>query len=250
MEFFLKLCNSNKMKFKIYITLFLITNLCSTSLLADDAEPEIKLWKNFFLNMSAKDVVNELENFEHSRSGKSNGVKFKVDKKLEKKPTTLFGGVNCYDSIYQNEKIWVMGSSTYTQFCFDKPTERKNISSTNQLKIIHMKFHTLNQGLADALTSKYEFYNLDLTDVMVNGKKVPFNQMEACKGKKLFLEDKVLAIFDAGETLIFYSIIPSGYGEFRTQNQWLTYQSKEETLKAYKSRCISRVQIASSNDDI
>ena len=197
------------MKNKIYIAFLIVINLNSAYLFANEDGYKVKLWKNFFHNMPATDVVDGLKNFKQNHRGKEKtGVKFTVDKKLDKNPVSMFGGLHCYNSIYQNEKIRVMGSSTYTQFCFNKPTQRKNISSTNKLKLIHMKFHYHNNRISDALYAKYGFYNLDLTGTEVNGQELTPNQLKNCRGGNTYLEKNLISIFDGGDTLIFYSIIP------------------------------------------
>ena len=101
---------------------------------------EINLWKGFNYDMSPSEVLDEIAKTEHQGYNKTLiGFKPTIERKIQKNSDYAVT-VKGYCSIYANEKIAVLGNSSFIQWCFDKPFSRKEIDNSAKLKFIQVKF--------------------------------------------------------------------------------------------------------------
>ena len=217
--------------------LLLVLALTSFSLFSL-AETE-NLWRTFNFNMSPNEVLEEISKLKiTTKYGKERiGLKPTISKNIKQEPEkaiTLEG----YCSIHVNEKMEVAGFKAYVQWCFDRPTSRKEPNPDAQLKFIKIKIKNHKVNIRTKITNRYKevfalswLEQLDIERQLIKNCEFIFGVTFTQKDANILVIHK---ISDRAESGVF---LP-----------WMMFAKKDQMIESLKSTCLETIDELLSKD--
>ena len=199
---------------------------------------EINLWKGFNYDMSPSEVLDEIAKTEHQGYNSTLiGFKPTINRKIQKNKNYAVT-VEGYCSIYANNKIAVLGNSSFIQWCFDKPFSRKKIDNSAKLKFIEVMFQVHLGDTRSKITSTYkQIYPYDW-----------FNSLK--------VEDHLLSNCDSHYGVTF---VDRNENVFIAHEQrrgstgidpWIMFVKKDEMIDSLLNECMSTINSIQNSSDL
>lgn len=197
---------------------------------------EISLWKDFKYEMTpleVLDVISEMKEDTH----RERGVKPTISKRIQKKEDYAITKTG-YCSIYANEKIWVLGSNTFVQWCFDKPFTKKEIDNTAKLIFIKIKIHNNYADIKSKITNTFEEVYPHDWYKSLNVEKHLLNNCTSAYG--------VTFVNRNNDVLIAHKMVRGSTG----LDPWIYFITQEDLVESLLSTCDSKIKKIQNSSDL
>tara|TARA_B100001057_G_C22558402_1_gene836279 strand:- start:108 stop:776 length:669 start_codon:yes stop_codon:yes gene_type:complete len=197
------------------------------------------LWKGFHYNMSPSEVLYEISKTKITTKYGREQIGFEptIRKNIKQDPEkaiTLEG----YCSIFANEKLKVAGYKAFVQWCFDKPTSRKEPNPEAKLKFIKIKIKNQFTDVRSKVTSRYKevFANswlrqLEVEEYLIQNCKSTYAVTFAEKDANVLVIHKISDRAESGMYL-----------------PWMMFTKKDEMIESLKTSCLETINELLSDD--
>tara|TARA_B110000879_G_scaffold42827_1_gene60469 strand:+ start:103 stop:768 length:666 start_codon:yes stop_codon:yes gene_type:complete len=197
------------------------------------------LWRGFYYGMSPNEVLDEISKTKITTKYGREQIGFKptITKNIKQdseKAITLEG----YCSIFANEKMEVAGFNSFVQWCFDKPTSRKEPNPDAKLKFIKIKIKNQFAGIRTKITSRYkEVYANSWLEQLEVERHLIINCRSAYAVTFAEKDSNILVIHKISDTL-----------ESGRYLQWMMFAKKNQMIESLKSTCLETLDELTSKD--